>query len=138
MTEDIWLNLPVKDLAKSVAFFADIGFTHKPGPGNSAHSASFSIGKKEIILMLFAQDMFAGFTHNALSDTTKGTEVLFSLGADSREQVNDITNRARQAGGTVFAEPGESNGFMYGSGFCDPDGHRWNLLFMDLSNMPKP
>ena len=138
MTEDIWLNLPVKDLAKSVAFFADIGFTHKPGPGNSAHSASFSIGKKEIILMLFAQDMFAGFTHNALSDTTKGTEILFSLGADSREQVNDITNRARQAGGTVFAEPGESNGFMYGSGFCDLDGHRWNLLFMDLSNMPKP
>ncbi len=87
--------------------------------------------------MLFAQDVFSGFTNNALSDTTKGTEVLFSLGADSRDQVNDIANRVKSAGGTVFGEPRESNGFMYGCGFCDPDGHRWNVLFMDASKMPK-
>ena len=87
--------------------------------------------------MLFAEDVFSGFTNNALSNTTKGTEVLFSLGADSRDQVDDIANRARSAGGTVFAEPRESNGFMYGRGFCDPDGHRWNVLFMDANKMPK-
>ena len=57
-----------------------------------------------------------------------------SLGAVNRE---DVDNYARSAGGSVFAEPGESNGFMYGCGFCDPDGHRWNPLFMDLSKLPK-
>lgn len=86
--------------------------------------------------MLFAQDAFAGFTNNALSDTAKGTEVLFSLGAESRDQVDDIAKRATAAGGTVFAQPRESNGFMYGCGFCDPDGHRWNVLFMDTGKMP--
>ena len=137
MAQDIWLNLPVKDLARSVTFFTEIGFAPNPGPGNSEHSASFTIGEKKIILMLFTQEVFSGFTSNTLSDTSKGTEVLFSLGADSRGQVDDITNRARSAGGTVFCEPRESNGFMYGCGFCDPDGHRWNVLFMDAGKSQK-
>lgn len=137
MSQDIWLNLPVKDLAKSTAFFTDIGFARNPGPGNTSHSASFTIGDKKVVLMLFVQDMFAGFANHPVADTGKGTEVMFSLGADSREQVDDIARRAKSAGGTVFAEPGESNGFMYGCGFCDPDGHRWNMLFMDPGKMPK-
>lgn len=137
MAQDLWLNLPVKDLAKSVAFFTAIGFTRNAGPGNSDKSASFSIGEKKVILMLFAQDMFAGFTNNALSDTSTGTEVLLSLGADSRQQVDELAQRVESAGGAVFAKPGESNGFMYGCGFCDPDGHRWNALFMDAGKMPK-
>lgn len=137
MTQDIWLNLPVKDLAKSAAFFTEIGFTRNPGPGNSEHSASFTIGDKKVVLMLFAQEMFSGFTSNGLCDTSKGTEVLFSLGATSREQVNDMAHHVTLAGGAIFAEPKESNGFMYGCGFCDPDGHRWNMLFMDLSKIPK-
>ena len=137
MAKDVWINLPVKDLARSVTFFNQIGFAPNPGPGNSDNSASFIIGEKKVVLMLFVQDVFSGFTNNAVSDTAKGSEVLFSLGADSRDQVNDIANRARSAGGTVFSEPGESHGFMYGCGFCDPDGHRWNVLFMDASKMPK-
>ena len=136
MAQDIWFNLPVKDLTRSITFFTAIGFARNPGPGNSDHSASFTIGEKKVVLMLFAQDVFSGFTNNALSDTSKGTEVLFSLGANSRDEVNDIADRARSAGGTVFGEPQESNGFMYGCGFCDPDGHRWNVLFMDADKMP--
>ncbi len=135
MAQDIWINLPVKDVAKSVSFFTKIGFAVNPGPGNSDHSASFTIGDKKIVLMLFAQDMFASFTRNALADTAKGSEVLFSLGADNRVHVDDMANRARSAGGTIFSEPQESNGFMYGCGFCDLDGHRWNVLFMDASKM---
>lgn len=137
MAQDIWLNLPVKDLAHSVQFFTEIGLARNPGPGNSENSASFTIGEKKVVLMLFSQEVFSGFTNNALSDTAKGTEVLFSLGATSRDEVNDMANRAKAAGGTVFAEPRESNGFMYGCGFCDPDGHRWNVLFMDASKLPK-
>ena len=135
MAQDIWLNLPVRDLAISTAFFTGIGFERKAGPGNSPQSASFVIGEKKVVLMLFAEGMFSGFSGNPLSDTTKGTEVLFSLGADNRDQVDDIARRAKAAGGTVFAEPRESNGFMYGCGICDPDGHRWNVLFMDSNRM---
>lgn len=137
MTHDIWLNLPVKDLAESIGFYKAIGFAANPGPGNSEHSASFTIGQKKVVLMLFRQDVFADFANSAVSDTAKGTEVLFSLGADSRGQVDDAAHRAKSAGGTVFAAPRESNGFMYGCGICDPDGHRWNVLFMDASNMPR-
>ncbi len=135
MAQDIWINLPVKNLTQSVKFFSDIGFTLKPGPGTTEHSASFTIGEKNVVLMLFDQAVFSSFTNNALSDTTKGTEVLFSLGAESRQQVLDMANRVTSAGGSLYAEPGESNGFMYGCGFCDPDGHRWNLLFMDIKKM---
>ena len=137
MTQDIWLNLPVKDLEKSIAFFSAIGFVRNHGQGNTEQSASFLIGEKKVVLMLFVQDLFSSFTGNALSDTIQGTEVLFSLGANSRNQVDDLANRAKLAGGTVFAEPRNSNGFMYGCGFCDPDGHRWNVLFMDDSKTPK-
>ncbi len=136
MTQDIWLNLPVKNLKKSIEFFIAIGFTQTFGLGNTEKSASFSIGEKKIVLMLFTEDVFTSFTNHALSNTTIGTEVLFSLGADSQDQVNDLANRAKSAGGTVFAEPKESNGFMYGCGFSDPDGHRWNVLFMDTSKIP--
>jgi predicted lactoylglutathione lyase len=137
MTNDIWLNLPVKDLAKSSHFFTQIGFKPNPGPGNSAHSASFLVGDKKVVLMLFAQDVFTGFSQNALVDTSKCSEVLFSLGATTREEVDNYAKNAVSAGGSVFAAAGESNGFMYGCGFCDPDGHRWNALFMDMSKLPK-
>jgi uncharacterized protein len=137
MAQDIWINLPVIDLARSITFFTEIGFTPNPGPGNSEQSASFTMGEKKVVLMLFVQETFSGFTQNALSDTAQGSEVLFSLGADSRKQVDDIAKRAIAAGGTVFSEPQESQGFMYGCGFCDPDGHRWNSLFMDFSKLPE-
>src|ERR1035438_7797863 len=107
MARDVWINLPVKDLAKSVSFYTGIGFAPNPGPGNSARSASFAIGEKKVILMLFTESAFSDFTNNPLSDPTKGTEVLFSIGADNRAQVDDIAKRARAAGGKVFSEPGE-------------------------------
>lgn len=136
MVQDIWLNLPVKDLARSVAFYNAIGFAPNPGPGNSDHSASFTVGDKAVVLMLFPEDAFSGFAQHAVADTSKGSEVLFSLGANSRSLVDDIANRAAEAGGTVFSEPEEFGGFMYGCGFSDPDGHRWNVLFMDPEKMP--
>ena len=98
MTNDIWLNLPVKDLAKSIHFFTQIGFQHNPGPGNTAHSASFLVGDKKVVLMLFAQDMFAGFTRHALTDTAQGSEVLFSLGAVNRQDVDNYAKNAKAAG----------------------------------------
>lgn len=104
MTNDIWLNLPVKDLAKSIHFFTQIGFQPNPGPGNTANSASFLVGDKKVVLMLFAQDMFAGFTRHALADTSKGSEVLLSLGAVNRE---DVDNYAKHLDRSQLPSMGE-------------------------------
>jgi len=136
MIKDIWINLPVKDVARSAAFYAGIGMTRNPGPGNSENSACFVIGEKKIVLMLFAEKTFAGFTNNPLADCGSGTEVLFSVGMENRAQVDELAMRTKSAGGKVFREPAESNGFMYGCGIVDPDGHRWNALYMDFSKMP--
>jgi predicted lactoylglutathione lyase len=137
VAQDISINLPVRDLARSTGFFTTIGFVPNPGPGNTEHSASFIVGEKKVVLMLFVQEVFSGFTAHPVADTSKGTEMLLSLGANSRSQVDEIADRAKSAGGTVFAQPGESGGFMYGCGFCDPDGHRWNVLFMDPAKMQR-
>jgi len=130
MTQDLWLNLPVTDLARSVAFYEALGFERNPGPGNSASSASFVIGGKRVVLMLFTRQVFAGFVGAAVADTKFGSEVLISLGANNPTEVGDFARRALAGGGTVFREPGPPGGAMYGCGLCDPDGHRWNVLFM--------
>lgn len=131
MPNDLWLNLPVRDVAAASRFFEAVGFAPQPGPGNTPTSASFAIGDKRVMLMLFAREAFAGFVQHPISDTAAGAEVLFSFGADSREEVDAIAARVRAAGGTLFAEPAGFQGFMYGCGFCDLDGHRWNALYMD-------
>jgi len=135
MTQDLWLNLPVRDLPRAIAFFTAIGFVPKPGPGNTAHSASFQVGSNKVILMLFTETLFSSFTNHALADTATGSEVLFSLGARDRAEVDALAAKVEAAGGTVFARPRESNGFLYGCGFCDPDGHRWNALHMDTARV---
>jgi predicted lactoylglutathione lyase len=133
MIKDVWINLPVKDLARSIAFYQGIGLSRKTGPGNTENSACFAIGEKSLVLMLFVESVFAGFTNNPLTDCSKGTEVLFSLGVEGRAQVEELAKRAAACGGRVYRAPAESNGTMYGCGIVDPDGHRWNALYMDLA-----
>lgn len=135
MPESLWINLPVKDVAISRDFFTQIGFKLNTQYGNSEHSASFFAGK--MVVMLFNETTFKSFTRNELTDTKQGTEVLFSIGAASKEDVDEIAKKVTEAGGTVFSEPAESQGWMYGCAFLDPDGHRWNSLYMDMSKMPQ-
>lgn len=84
-----------------------------------------------MIVMLFPESTFKSFTRNELADTKQGTEVLLSIDAQSRAEVDEMVHRAVEAGGTVFAEP-HDQGWMYGAGFTDVDGHRWNVLYMDI------
>ena len=137
MTKEFWINLPVKDINKSKEFFTKLGFLLNPGPGNSDASASFVIGNKKVVMMLFTESTFKNFTSNEIADAKKATEVLFSIDAESREEVDEMANKAVKAGGTIFGEPKDSQGWMYGCGFVDLDGHRWNVLYMDMSKMPK-
>ncbi|MGH7494890.1 MAG: VOC family protein [bacterium] len=137
MTKDLWINLPVKDVKKAKEFFTKIGFVLNPQYGNSDHSASFLVGDKKIVVMLFAESAFKDFTRNKIADAKQATEVLFSIDAESRAEVDELAKKAAKAGGTIFSEPGEHQGWMYGCGFADLDGHRWNVLYMDMSKMPK-
>ncbi|WP_426333368.1 VOC family protein [Paenibacillus silvae] len=128
MSKDIWINLPVKDVEESTAFFNSIGL-QAMNVGNVR--AQISIGQTKILL--FPIETFEKFTGCKATDTAQSGEVIFSIGADSREEVDAFIQKVELAGGRVFRRPGETDGWMYGAGFADLDGHRWNLLYMDES-----
>ena len=136
MTKHIWLNLPVKDIVKSKVFFSQLGFSF-----NEKHetktSACLMIGDSNFVIMLFSESVFAGFVQNKITDTKTSSEILISIDAQSRNEVDEMANKVAEAGGIVFAEPAENQGWMYGCGFEDLDGHRWNVLYMDLSKLPQ-
>lgn len=137
MTKELWINLPVKDINKSKEFFTKLGFSFNPKFSNSDESACLVIGTNNVIVMLFKETTFKNFTNNEIADTKKASEVLFSIGADSRVEVDEMANKAQMAGGSIFGQPKEVQGWMYGCGFADLDGHRWNMLYMDMNAMPK-
>jgi predicted lactoylglutathione lyase len=136
MTKQIWLNLPVKDVAKSKAFFSKIGFSFNE-EHDTPSSTCMLVGEGKFVIMLFEENMFTDFSQNKLTDTKTSSEVLLSIDAESKEEVDALAKNVQEAGGTVFAAPAESRGWMYGCGFADLDGHRWNSLFMDFSKIPK-
>ncbi len=137
MTKEFWLNLPVKNVKKSKEFFTKLGFTFNTGPGNTDTSACLVVGSKKIVVMLFEEPLFKSFTMNEVTNTTLATEVLLSFDAESRLEVDEMAIKAVDAGGLLFGKPGEIQGWMYGCGFADLDGHRWNVVFMDMSQLPK-
>ncbi|MCD0472819.1 extradiol dioxygenase [Flavobacterium sp. EDS] len=134
MAKQIWLNLPVKDVAKSKAFFSKIGFSF-----NEEHDTSKStcmlVGEGKFVIMLFEENMFTDFSQNKLTDTKTSSEVLISIDAESKDEVDTLAKKVQEAGGNVFAAPSLNQGWMYGCGFADLDGHRWNSLFMDFSKL---
>lgn len=137
MIKDLWINLPVRDIKRSKDFFSKLGFTFNTKHGNSPNSLSLLVGEKNVVVMLFDEATFKGFTNSGISDSKQSAEVLLSIGADSIQAVDEIAKKAVEAGGESDHKPYEMKGWMYGCIFSDPDGHRWNVLYMDMSKMPK-
>ncbi|HWO75152.1 MAG TPA: VOC family protein [Bacillus sp. (in: firmicutes)] len=131
MTKQIWVNLPVKDINQSKEFYTKLGFTVQTHDQEQLILRDFSS-----VVMLFPVSTFKQFTRHEITDTNQATEVLLSIDAESREEVDSLAEKAATAGGTIFATPSEIGGWMYGCGFTDLDGHRWNVLFRDMSKMP--
>jgi uncharacterized protein len=132
MTREIWLNLPVKDVEASKAFFTAIGFTPKPEQSAPGERACFQAGKS--IVMLFTETALKHFNGGLeKNDTSKTAQMLISFDAESRAEIDELAEKVKNAGGNVFAEPAEIQGWMYGFAFADLDGHRWNGLYMDFS-----
>ena len=127
MATQIYVNLPVKDLDRSVAFFSTLGFTFNPD-FTDANATCMIVGEN-IFVMLLVEKFFQTFTPKPISDATKATEVLVCLSRDSREDVDGMVRKAVAAGGTIHKNS-QDHGFMYAHGFTDLDGHIWELVHM--------
>jgi uncharacterized protein len=128
MTTKIFVNLPVRDLNKTVEFFTKLGFKFNPQFSNE--NATCMIVAEDIFVMLLIEKFFKTFTKKEISDTTKNTEVIVALSAESREKVDQMINKALEAGGRESREL-QDHGWMYGRSFEDINGHLWEIIYMD-------
>jgi len=126
----IFVNLAVEDLDRSVDFFTKLGFSFNPQ--FTDEHATCMIVSDQAFVMLLVKSRFKDFTKKDLVDSTAQTEAILALSAESREQVDELADKALEAGGTAANEPMEMD-FMYGRSFNDPDGHLWELVWMDPS-----
>lgn len=130
MDTKIFVNLPVKDLNKTMGFFSQLGF--KFNPQFTDQNAACMIIGEDAYIMLLVKPFFQTFIPKEISDATQNTEAIVSLTAGSKEEVNDIVNKAVEAGATTYRDPSEQEG-MYSWGFQDVDGHIWDIFYMDPS-----
>ncbi|HTG68466.1 MAG TPA: VOC family protein [Candidatus Udaeobacter sp.] len=127
---NIFVNLPVKDLNKTVEFFTKLGFEFNPQ--FTDENATCMIISENIFAMLLVEDYFKSFIKKEISDTTTTSEVILALSAENREQVDEFVHKALDAGAT-HSKDAIDHGFMYGWGFEDIDGHLWEIFYMDPS-----
>ncbi|MBE9160283.1 VOC family protein [Nodosilinea sp. LEGE 06152] len=132
MGRKIFVNLPIKNLDQSVEFFTQLGFSFNPQ--FTDETATCMVVSDDIFVMLLTEEKFKMFTPKAICDATKSTEVLVCLSCDNREEVDTMVSKALDAGGTTYSDP-QNHGFMYAHGFQDPDGHIWELMYMDPSTV---
>jgi uncharacterized protein len=123
----IFINLPVKDLKRSVAFFTRLGYSFNPQ--FTDQNATCMILGENLFVMLLVEKFFGGFTNKAITDTGKSTEVLTCVSCASREEVDQLVAKARAAGAGV-PRNAQDHGFMYSHGYEDLDGHTWELVYM--------
>ena len=124
----IFVNLPVKSVAASRAFFGALGFSFNEQFSNE-NTAAMTV-EENIVVMLLEEARFRDFITGDIADTSRGKEVLVALSAGSRAEVEDTKSKALAAGGRAWM-PAQDHGFMYGDSFLDLDGHVWELVWMD-------
>ncbi|MGK7378463.1 VOC family protein [Planococcus sp. 1R117A] len=125
--KEIYVNLPVKDLQKSKDFFSSLGFEFNQEMTNE-QGACMMVGEN-IYVMLLTEAFFKTFTKKELTDATRNTEVITAISADSREEVDEMVNKALAAGGTASNDRMDDE-YMYGWSFQDVDGHLWEVIYM--------
>lgn len=131
--KQIFVNLPVRNLKRSIDFFTALGFTFDPR--FTDENATCMIVGENIYAMLLVKSFFKTFMKKDVSDAARATEVITALSLESREQVDKIADRALASGGSPNMDP-QDHGWMYYRSFQDPDGHIWELIYMDESRLP--
>lgn len=134
MTKMIFINLPVRDLPKARAFYEALGAVNNPQ--FTDESGACMVFSEAIHVMLLTHAKWAMFTEKPISDAHAGSEVMLALSAENREAVNAMTEAAGKSGGVADVNPRQDHGFMLGRSFEDPDGHVWEIIWMDPSAMP--
>ncbi len=132
MNKQIFVNLPVKDLNKSKAFFSALGYTFNP-QFTDENAACMIIAEDSIYAMLLMENFFKTFTGKTIANAHEVTEVLTCLSCESREEVDGLVAKAVAAGGKAPRVP-QDHGFMYAHGFEDLDGHIWELAYMPAAH----
>jgi hypothetical protein len=129
MTKMIFVNLPVRDLAASTAFYEAVGGTRNPQFSDA--TASCMVFSETIHAMLLTHDKYRQFTQRPIADTHKTSAVLIAMTVENRSDVDGIVDRAAAAGGAADPNPKQDHGFMYGRSYEDPDGHVWEVIWMN-------
>ena len=132
MAREIFVNLPVRDLQKTMEFFSSLGFTFNPQFTDD--KAACMIISDKAYVMLLTEPFFRGFTKNEVADTSRVTEALIALSCESRAEVEQMVRKAIDAGGRHAMDP-QDHGFMYAWSFYDLDGHHWEVLWMDPNHV---
>ena len=130
----IFVNLPVKDLDKTIEFFTKLGF--KFNPQFTDKNATCMIIGENIFAMLLLEEFFKKFIKKEIADATIITEVINAITVNSKQEVDEMIDKAIEAGAIEPREP-QDHGWMYGRSFQDIDGHLWEVFYMDEKNMPK-
>lgn len=131
MSKLIFVNLPVSDLPRATAFYEAVGARRNEQFCDG--TASCMVFSDTIHAMLLTHDKFRSFTPRKIADAREVSEVLICISADSRQEVDDMVARASDAGGKADPAPKQDHGFMYGRSFEDPDGHIWEVMWMDVA-----
>ena len=129
----IFVNLAVRELKRSTDFFGKLGFQFDPRFTDD--KATCMIINEGAYVMLLTEPFFKTFTTRGICDTSSQTEGLFAISCDSRAEVDELVNKAIAAGGKHAMDPVD-HGFMYGWSFYDPDGHHWEVVWMDPKAIP--
>jgi predicted lactoylglutathione lyase len=124
----IFVNLPVRDLKQTVGFWTGLGFTFNPQ--FTDENATCMVISDHACVMLLTDEFFSTFTTRQVADATEHTEAILALSAESREEVDRLVDTAVTTGGSAANET-QDEGYMYGRSFHDPDGHLWEVLYMD-------
>jgi predicted lactoylglutathione lyase len=124
----LFVNVAVKDLDRAVEFFTKLGFSFDPR--FTDETATCMLIGEDAYAMLLTEAKFGEFTKKGIADTSKGTEAILAITAESREEVDDLVEKALSSGGSPANEPYDM-GWMYGKSFNDPDGHIWEVFWMD-------
>jgi uncharacterized protein len=135
MATKIFVNLPVKNLNRSVEFFTKLGFSFDKQ--FTDETAACVIVSKNIFVMLLTEEKFQTFTPKEICDAKKYTEVLVALSLESRAKVDQMVAKALAGGGSTYNKP-QDHGFMYAHGFQDLDGHIWELVYMESTEVKEP
>lgn len=129
-TKQIWANLTVKDIKRTAEFYTSLGI--KPNmPNNSQELTSFLFGDDDFVIHFFIEEKMQASMNSKVADLKNGSEVMFSLSAESKEEVDDWAKKAKEAGGTIFREACKDKDGYYYCGFADPDGHKFNVLLVE-------